>query len=124
MVGTRERPRMRVDGLEATTSTTGQPEGVEVVVRPPVQQRLGGGPEVIPRLDLTSSHPVIGDANPQSELLASVMLAMREEMAKQQEFLLKAMEDRDVNNRRSETVVENVVENVVAGSGGDVDPSG
>ncbi|KAI3759605.1 hypothetical protein L6452_07536 [Arctium lappa] len=88
MVNTRGRPRTRVDGREATASTADRPEGVEVVVRPPVQQ---------------------------SELLASVMLALREEMAKQQEFLLKAMEDRDVNNRRSETVVENVV----AGSGGD-----
>ncbi|KAI3684129.1 hypothetical protein L6452_33348 [Arctium lappa] len=115
MVNTRGRPRTRVDGLEATTSTAGQPEGVEVIIRPPVQQVLGGGPEVIPRVDLASSHPVIRDANPRLELLASVMLAMREEMAKQQEFLLKAMEDRDVNNRRSETVVENVV----AGSGGD-----
>ncbi|KAI3696894.1 hypothetical protein L6452_29499 [Arctium lappa] len=115
MVGTRGRPRARVDGQEATASTAGQPEGVEVIVRPPVQQVLGGGPEVIPRVDLASSHPVIGDANPQSELLASVMLAMREEMAKQQEFLLKAMEDRDVNHRRSETVVENAV----VGSGND-----
>ncbi|KAI3678392.1 hypothetical protein L6452_37682 [Arctium lappa] len=82
MVNTRGRPHTRVDGMEATASTADRPEGVEVVVRPPVQQ---------------------------SELLASVMLAMREEMAKQQEFLLKAMEDRDVNHRRSETVVENVV---------------
>ncbi|KAI3715649.1 hypothetical protein L6452_22635 [Arctium lappa] len=46
--------------------------------------------------------------------MANMMLAMREEMAKQQEFLLKVIEDRDVNNRRSETVVENIV----AGSGG------
>ncbi|KAI3673524.1 hypothetical protein L6452_39647 [Arctium lappa] len=43
-----------------------------------------------------------------------MMLAMREEMAKKQEFLLKVIEDRDVNNRRSETVVENIV----LGSGG------
>ncbi|KAI3702180.1 hypothetical protein L6452_27906 [Arctium lappa] len=114
MVNTRGRPRTRVDGLEATTSTADQPEGVEVVVHPPVQQILGGGPEVIPRVDLASSHPVIRDASSPSEMMASMMLAMREEMAKQQEFLLKVIEDRDVNNRRSETVVENIV----AGSGG------
>ncbi|KAI3758179.1 hypothetical protein L6452_05732 [Arctium lappa] len=90
-------------------STAGQPEGVEVVVRPPVQQGLGGGPEVIPRVNLASSHPVIRDASSPSELMANMMLAMREEMAKQQEFLLKVIEDRDVNNRRSKTVVENIV---------------
>ncbi|KAI3735710.1 hypothetical protein L6452_15220 [Arctium lappa] len=114
MVNTRGRPRTCVDGLEATASTANQPEGVEVVVRPPIPQILGGGPEVIPRVDLASSHPVIRDASSPSELMASMMLAMREEMAKQQEFLLKVIEDRDVNNRRSETVVENIV----AGSGG------
>ncbi|KAI3746349.1 hypothetical protein L6452_08779 [Arctium lappa] len=109
MVNTRGRPRTGVDGLEAKTSTADQPEGVEVVVRPPIPQILGGGPEVIPRVDLASSHPVIRDASSPSELMASMMLAMREEMAKQQEFLLKVIEDRDVNNRRSETVVENIV---------------
>ncbi|KAI3706396.1 hypothetical protein L6452_24108 [Arctium lappa] len=114
MVNTRGRPRTRVDGLEATASTADQPKGVEVVVRPPIPQILGGGPEVIPRVDLASSHPVIRDASSPSELMANMMLAMREEMAKQQEFLLKVIEDRDVNNRRSETVVENIV----AGSGG------
>ncbi|KAI3669693.1 hypothetical protein L6452_41033 [Arctium lappa] len=114
MVSTRGRPRRRVDGLEATTSTADQPEGVEVVVRPPVQQILGGGPKVILRVDLASSHPVIRDASSPSKLMASMMLAMREEMAKQQEFLLKVIDDRDVNNRRSETVVKNIV----AGSGG------
>ncbi|KAI3758661.1 hypothetical protein L6452_06230 [Arctium lappa] len=114
MVNTRGRPRTRVDGLEATASTADQPEGVEVVMRPPVQQILGGGPEVITRVDLASSHPVIRDASFPSELMASMMLAIREEMAKQQEFLLKVIEDRAVNNRRSETVVENII----AGSGG------
>ncbi|KAI3757641.1 hypothetical protein L6452_05184 [Arctium lappa] len=114
MMNTRGRPRTRVDGLEATTSTADRPEGVEVVVHPLVQQVLGGGPEVIPRVDLASSHPVIRDASSPSEMMANMMLAMREEMAKQQEFLLKVIENRDVNNRRSETVVENIV----AGSGG------
>ncbi|KAI3758747.1 hypothetical protein L6452_06319 [Arctium lappa] len=105
----RGRPRTPVDGLEATTSTADQPEGVEVVVRPPIPQILGGGLEVILRVDLASSHPVIRDASSPSELMSSMMLAMREEMAKQQEFLLKVIEDHDVNNRRSETVVENIV---------------
>ncbi|KAI3715241.1 hypothetical protein L6452_22214 [Arctium lappa] len=51
-------------------------------------------------------------------MMASMMLAMREEMAKQQEFLLKVIEDRNVNNRRSETVVENIVASPgVAGTG-------
>ncbi|KAI3685416.1 hypothetical protein L6452_34658 [Arctium lappa] len=61
MVSTRGRPRMRVDGVETTTSTAHQPGRVEVVVRPSVQPVLGGGPEVIPQVDLALSHPVIED---------------------------------------------------------------
>ncbi|KAI3701800.1 hypothetical protein L6452_27151 [Arctium lappa] len=115
MVSTRGRPHTRVDGVEATTSTTDQSGRAEVVVRPSVQPDLGGGPEVIPQVDMASSHPVIRDANSQSKLMANMMLVMNEVMAKQQEFLLKVIEDRDVSNQRNETIAENIE---VIGSGG------
>ncbi|KAI3746500.1 hypothetical protein L6452_08934 [Arctium lappa] len=42
-------------------------------------------------------------------MMANLMLMMNETMAKQQESLLKILEDRDVSNRRNEMVTENVV---------------
>ncbi|KAI3673057.1 hypothetical protein L6452_39167 [Arctium lappa] len=98
MVSMRGRPRTRVDESEATASTADQPKRVEAISRPPILPLLGGGLKVILRVDLASSKPVI-----------------REAMAKQQEFLVKMLEDRDVSNRRNEMVVENFV---VAGSRG------
>ncbi|KAI3685843.1 hypothetical protein L6452_35104 [Arctium lappa] len=109
MVGMHGRPRTRADGIEVTTSIAVQPDGVEVVVRLSVQPVLGGGPEVIPQVDLASSNPVVWDANSQSELMANMKLAMDETMAKQQEFLLKVIEDRDVSHRRIEAIAEKAV---------------
>ncbi|KAI3672728.1 hypothetical protein L6452_38825 [Arctium lappa] len=87
MVSTRGRPCTHADGVEETASTVVQPAGV----------------------DLAPSHPVVRDAISQSELMATIMLAMDEAMAKQQEFLLKVIEDRDVSHRRVEAIAEKVV---------------
>ncbi|KAI3770326.1 hypothetical protein L6452_01454 [Arctium lappa] len=109
VVSTRDRPCTCADGVEATASTAVQLDGDEVIVRLSVQPVLGGGPEVFPQVDLAPSHPVVRDAISQSELMANMMLAMDEAMAKQQEFLLKVIEDRDVSHRRIEAIMEKAV---------------
>ncbi|KAI3728939.1 hypothetical protein L6452_17584 [Arctium lappa] len=115
MVSTRSRLCTRADGVDPTTSTADQPGRVEAAEHPPIPPLLGGGPEIIPRVGLASSNPIIREVTPQSEMLATMMLVMNEAMAKQKEFLLKIIEDRGMSNRMNETVTENVV---VIGSGG------
>ncbi|KAI3681175.1 hypothetical protein L6452_35960 [Arctium lappa] len=68
----------------------------------------------VPRVDLASTNPVIQEANPQADMMTSVMQMVTSAMEKQQEAFLKMLEDRDATLRRHEAVEENML----VGSGG------
>ena len=58
--------------------------------------------------------PIMTEVMPETRMLENMMRAMNAAMAQQQEHFMKLLEDRDANNRRHETVGENVL----VGSGG------
>ncbi|KAI3758604.1 hypothetical protein L6452_06171 [Arctium lappa] len=67
-----------------------------------------------PRVELAPTNPVVLVANPQADMMASVMQMVTSAMEKQQETFLKMLEDRDPSSKRPEAMAENVV----VGSGG------
>ncbi|KAI3716024.1 hypothetical protein L6452_23066 [Arctium lappa] len=111
MVNTRSHP----EGQEADIPTADHPLATVVGETIRVSNVLGGGPEHIPRRNLEANEPIIEEVTAESRMIDRMMLAMNRAMAQQQEVFLKLLEDRDTNNRRPETVGENVI---VAGSGG------
>ncbi|KAI3771892.1 hypothetical protein L6452_03063 [Arctium lappa] len=111
MVNTRSHP----EGQEADIPTADHPLATVVGETVRVSNVLGGGPEHIPRRNLEANEPIIEEVTAESRMMDRMMLAMNRAMAQQQEVFLKLLEDRDTNNRRPETVGENVI---VAGSGG------
>ncbi|KAI3702884.1 hypothetical protein L6452_28637 [Arctium lappa] len=111
MVNTRSRP----EGQEADIPTADHPLATVVGKTVRVSNVLGGGPEHIPRRNLEADEPIIEEVTAETRMMDRMMLAMNMAMAQQQEVFLKLLEDRDANNRRHETVGENVI---VAGSGG------
>ena len=114
MVHTRNRPDTP-DGLVEVESTADRPGGTATNVQPPpLPNLLGEGPEHIPRFNLEDPHPVMKEVTPETRMMENMMRAMNAAMAQQQELFLKLLNDGDANNRRHETVDENIV----AGSGG------
>ncbi|KAI3771393.1 hypothetical protein L6452_02557 [Arctium lappa] len=111
MVNTRSHP----EGQEADIPTADHPLATVVGETVRVSNVLGGGPEHIPRRNLEANEPIIEEVTAETRMMDRMMLAMNRAMAQQQEVFLKLLEDRDTNNRRPETVGENVI---VAGSGG------
>ncbi|KAI3714562.1 hypothetical protein L6452_21518 [Arctium lappa] len=115
MVNTRSR-QLDVEDLHDDSS----PERNQVV-RVPAVVPLGmppiftGDVEQVPRVELASTNPVVQVANPQTDMMASIMQMVSTAMEKQQEAFMKVLEDRDASLKRNETVAENVV---VLGSGG------
>ncbi|KAI3716247.1 hypothetical protein L6452_23456 [Arctium lappa] len=111
MVNTRSHP----EGQEADIPMADHPLATVVGETVRVSNVLGGGPEHIPRRNLEADEPIIEEVTAETRMMDRMMLAMNRAMAQQQEVFLKLLEDRDANNRRHETVGENVI---VAGFGG------
>ncbi|KAI3678320.1 hypothetical protein L6452_37607 [Arctium lappa] len=86
---------------------------VATVVPPSMPPIFTGEMEHIPRVELASPDPVMQEANPQRDMVASVMQMVTSAMDNQQEVFLKMLEERDASLRRPEVVAENAV----AGSG-------
>ncbi|KAI3745934.1 hypothetical protein L6452_08346 [Arctium lappa] len=114
MVNTRSRPLNEGEMPEDISSNPNPVVRVANVVPPGMPPIFTGPEEMIPRVELASTNPVIQDANPQADMVASVMQMVTSAMEKQQEAFLKMLEDRDASLKRPEVVAENAV----AGTGG------
>ncbi|KAI3758517.1 hypothetical protein L6452_06082 [Arctium lappa] len=114
MVNTRGRPLGDEDLRDISSRELNPVVRVSSVVPPGMPPIFTGEVELGPRVELASTSPVIQVANPQADMMASVMLMVTSAMEKQQETFQKMLEDRDTSLRRYEAVEENVL----VGSGG------
>ncbi|KAI3692405.1 hypothetical protein L6452_32220 [Arctium lappa] len=114
MVNTRGRPLGDGDLRDVSSREPNPVVRTSAVVPPGMPPIFTGGVEPEPRVELASTDPVVSVANPQADMMASVMQMVTSAMEKQQEAFLKMLEDREPSYKRPEAVEENVV----GGSGG------
>ena len=108
MVHTRNRPDTP-DGHVEIDSTADRPGVAEKNAQPPpLSNLLGGRPEQIPRFNLENPNPVMTEVTPETRMMENMMRMMNAAIKQQQEQFMKLLDDRDANNRRRETIGENV----------------
>ncbi|KAI3746681.1 hypothetical protein L6452_09120 [Arctium lappa] len=93
MVNTRSHLQALPEGQVVTESTADRPNAT-VMMEPPVLPMLVGRVEQIPRTDIATADPIITKVIPQTQMM-DMMRAMNETMVKQQELLIKLLEDRE-----------------------------
>ncbi|KAI3746034.1 hypothetical protein L6452_08450 [Arctium lappa] len=113
MVNTRSHLQSSPEGQAVNESTTDRPNAT-VTDGPPIPPMLVGRVEQIPRTVIATADPIVTEVTPQTQMM-DMIRSMNETMAKQQELFMKLLEDREGNQRRHETIEENVV---IAGYGG------
>ncbi|KAI3770363.1 hypothetical protein L6452_01492 [Arctium lappa] len=114
MVNTRSRQLGDGDLRDVSSPNLNLVVRVSAVVPPDMPPIFTGEVGQVPRVELASTHPVIQEANPQTDMMAGIMQMVSSAMEKQQEAFLKLLEDRDDSLKRNEAVAENIV----VGSGG------
>ena len=108
MVYTRNRPDTPEGHVEIDSMADRPGVAEENAQRPPIPNILRGGPEQIPRFNLEDPNPVLTEVTPEARMMENMMRMMNVAMAQQQELFMKLLDDRDANNRRRETIGENV----------------
>lgn len=109
MVNTRGRPQQSPEGRAVDESTAERREGGSTNTSPPRPPLLGGTWERVHRTTVGPSIPVMTEATPESHMMDTMMRAMNDAMARQQEMFMNMLDDRDARQHTHEGVADNVI---------------